>query len=198
MMVHRRRRRKDDDERGVAMVELAIVLPIFILMIFGMVEFGLMFRERMTIASAASSAARTGATLGTEEEADYRILQALEAGLYDQVDASVLISVDIFRATPSGTKVLGDINRYIYDASLGGCKWIPCPDPTSVPIPYGSPDGWWPVDRDTTLTGGIDVLGVEVVYQHDTVTNIIPFLNRQLTERALVRLEPDVLGGTGP
>jgi hypothetical protein len=34
------------------------------------------------------------------------------------------------------------------------------------------------------------------VYHHDTVTDIVPFLDRDLTERALVRLEPDVFGTT--
>lgn len=195
------RRRRNDGERGAAMVELAFILPLFILMIFGLIEFGLLFRERLTIASATSSAARTGATLGTEEDADWRILQALEAGLYDQVDTSVLISVEIFKANPTTGAKAGPVDRYVYNPSLLGCKWVPCPDPSSPPIVNGSPATYPPSSRDTTLDptgGGLDVLGIEVNYQHTTATNIVPFLNRTLTERALVRLEPDVFGSGGP
>lgn len=46
---------------------MAIVLP---LLFFGIVEYGKLFREKLTIASAATSAARTGATMGTRAEAD--------------------------------------------------------------------------------------------------------------------------------
>ena len=188
--------RRRSDERGAAMVELAFILPLFVLLIFGLIEFGLMFRERLTIASATSSAARTGATLGTEESADWRILQALEAGLYDQVDTSVLISVEIFKANPTTGAKAGPVDRYVYNPSLG-CKWDPCPDPASPPIVNGNPATYPPSSRDTTLDpsgGGLDVLGIEVRYQHTTATNLIPFLNRTLSERALVRLEPDVFG----
>ncbi|MGB5657541.1 MAG: TadE/TadG family type IV pilus assembly protein, partial [Acidimicrobiia bacterium] len=87
-------------ERGAVMVEMALILPLLLLLVIGSIEFGLLFHERLTIASAASSAARTGATMGIRDEADYAILQALEAGLYDQVDTSVIIRVDIFRADP--------------------------------------------------------------------------------------------------
>jgi len=75
-------------ERGAVMVEMALVLPLLLLPIVGSFEFGLLFHERLNIAS---SAARTGATMGDRDEADYAILQALEAGLYEQVDTSVII-----------------------------------------------------------------------------------------------------------
>jgi Flp pilus assembly protein TadG len=198
-----RRRRRDlatglrprgSRERGAALVEMAVVLPLLILLVFGMVEFGLLFREKMTVASAATSAARTGATMGNREAADIRILQALEAGLYDQVDASVIISVDIFRAvTATGVKT-GDANTYVYDPTTT-CIWVPCPDPLDPG--YVVPSLWNPVDRDATLDpggGGLDVLGVEILYFHTAVTGLIPGVERELTERALVRLEPNVFG----
>ena len=75
-------RKHKDKERGAALVEMAMVLPLLVLLVFGIVEYGLLFKERLTIASAASSAARTGATMGTRDEADMAILRALEAGLF--------------------------------------------------------------------------------------------------------------------
>ncbi len=198
----KRQLRRMFGERGAALVEMAIVLPFLLVLVFGIVEYGLLFKEKLTIASAATSAARTGATMGTRADADFAILQALEAGLYDQVDAAVLISVDIFRANPiTGAKTL-DLNRYTYVASNVGCKWNPCPDPSlGSPVPYGSPSIWGdPANRDTTLEpggGGLDVLGLEIRYHHTSVTNMIPGVDRDLSELARVRLEPDVFG-TGP
>lgn len=186
-------------ERGAAMIEMAMVLPLLVLLVFGIVEYGLLFKEKLTIASAANSAARTGATMGTREEADFRILRALEAGLYDQVDATVLISVDIFMADEiTGAKDAFDVNTYTFTNVLP-CRWSPCPDPSQGGGPdYGGP--WTPDLRDTELDasgGGIDVLGVEVTYHHDDITGLIPGVDRDLTERALIRLEPDVFG-SGP
>ena len=107
--------RRHDGEKGAALVEMAIVLPLLVILVFGIVEYGLLFKEKLTIAAATSSAARTGATMGNREAADFRILQALEAGLFDQVDSKVLISVDIFKANPvTGAKI---ITRWIHTNS---------------------------------------------------------------------------------
>jgi hypothetical protein len=191
--------RKRFGERGAAMVEMAIVLPLLVLLVFGIVEYGLLFKEKLTIAAAATSSARTGATMGTRPEADFAILQALEAGLYDQVDTSILISVDIFKAEPTTGAKTTFINTYTYDPMDPSCKWSPCPDPTNF-TGYGSPGNWPPGARITTLLpsgGGLDVLGIEIIYHHSAVTDLIPGIERDLTEVARVRLEPDVFG-TGP
>lgn len=182
-------------EDGATLVEMAFVLPVLILLIFGSMEFGLAFKERLTVASAAASAGRTGATMGTRAEADIRILEAMEVGLYDQVDIGVIISVEIFKADPVTGINTGPSNIYLFDGTDPTCKWIPCPDPSHAAFGYGGT--WTPDSRDTILNpggGGLDVLGVEVIYHHSPATNILPFLERDFTERALVRLEPDVFG----
>ena len=197
----KRRLRNAFGERGAALVEMAIVLPLLVVLVFGIIEYGLLFKEKLTIAAAATSSARTGATMGNRAEADFVILQALEAGLYDQVDASVLISVDIFKAAPSTGAKTTYANTYTFDPSNPGCKWNPCPDPAPGNFEgYGSPGNWPPADRITTLLpsgGGLDVLGIEIIYHHSAVTNMIPGIERNLTELARIRLEPDVFG-TGP
>ena len=179
---------------------MAFVLPVLILLIFGSLEFGLAFKERLTIASAANSAGRTGATMGNRAEADIRILEAIEVGLYEQVDPSVIVRVRIFKADPDTGANTGAFDEYNYDGTDPACKWNPCPDPNVPGYSYGG-GGWPPGDRDTTLEpsgGGLDVLGVEIVYHHTPATNILPFLDRDFTERALVRLEPDVFGSETP
>lgn len=200
MRAHRltRRMRRNKGDRGAAVVEMAIVLPLLLLLLFGIVEYGLLFSERLTIASAAASASRTGATMGTRAEADLAILQALEAGLYDRVNDSVLISVDIFLADAVTGAKTNKINRYAYVPSGGTCNWVPCPDPSLGPVTYGSPADWGdPAGRDTTLDpggGGLDVLGIEILYHHTSVTGMIPGIDRNFSETARVRLEPDVFG----
>lgn len=183
------------NEDGATLVEMAFVLPVLILLIFGSLEFGLAFKERLTISSAANSAGRTGATMGNRGEADIRILEAIEVGLYEQVDPGVIVQVDLFRADPVTGAKTSDVNSYNYDGSDPLCKWSPCPDPAIPGYSYGG--SWIPANRDTTLDpggGGLDVLGVEITYHHTPITNLLPLLERDFVERALVRLEPDVFG----
>lgn len=186
---------RKDTESGAALVEMAIVLPLLILLVFGIVEYGLLFKEKLTVASATTSSARTGATMGARDEADIRILEAIEAGLFDSVDSSVLISVEIFSANPAtGAQIAGKVNTYSF-APATTCRWSPCPDPADPTFAYGGP--WIPSGRDTTLEpggGGVEVLGIKVRYHHTAVTNLIPGVDRDLTEIARIRLEPDVFG----
>jgi len=53
-----RRQRRPSDERGASMVEAAIVLPILVLLIFGVVEFGLAFNAKVTLTHAAREGVR--------------------------------------------------------------------------------------------------------------------------------------------
>ena len=46
--------------RGMAAVELALVLPLFLVMVFGMVEFSLMLYDKAVITNASREAARAG------------------------------------------------------------------------------------------------------------------------------------------
>jgi Flp pilus assembly protein TadG len=57
MKLHRRSQSKLRS-RGQALVEFAIVLPVFLLVLFGLIEFGYMLYSQMTVSNAAREAAR--------------------------------------------------------------------------------------------------------------------------------------------
>jgi Flp pilus assembly protein TadG len=54
----RRRSQSKPRSRGQALVEFAIVLPVFLLVLFGLIEFGYMLYSQMTVSNAAREAAR--------------------------------------------------------------------------------------------------------------------------------------------
>lgn len=60
-MSMRWRKRKDD--RGVAAVEMAMVLPLLVLLAFGVAEFGWAFAQKMDLNSAAREGARIAANI---------------------------------------------------------------------------------------------------------------------------------------
>jgi len=52
------RRRRATGERGAAMVELAIVLPVLLLLVFGIIEFGRLYNAQVTLTHAAREGIR--------------------------------------------------------------------------------------------------------------------------------------------
>ncbi len=74
--------------RGVAVVELALVMPIFLLLVFGIIEFGYMFFVHQGLINAARVGART-ATLPIDEDDRMALViarteAALRAGQLEQ------------------------------------------------------------------------------------------------------------------
>jgi Flp pilus assembly protein TadG len=53
-------RRKAPNESGVAAIEFAIVLPILLILLFGIIEFSLLLYDKAMITNASREAARTG------------------------------------------------------------------------------------------------------------------------------------------
>ncbi len=49
-----------DDKRGTAAIEFAIILPLLVVFIFGIIEFGLVFYDKAMVTNASREAARAG------------------------------------------------------------------------------------------------------------------------------------------
>jgi Flp pilus assembly pilin Flp len=64
-----RTKKRRADERGAAAVEFALVLPILLLLVFGIVEFGLAFNRWITVTHAAREGVRVYALSGDALEA---------------------------------------------------------------------------------------------------------------------------------
>lgn len=56
------------EERGQTATELALVLPVFCLLLFGIIQFGILFKNYVTLTDAARAGARTAAVSRLEED----------------------------------------------------------------------------------------------------------------------------------
>lgn len=90
------RRRRENGERGAALLELAIALPIFVMILAVIFDYGISFSAARDSSSAARSAARVAALAGDERLADYRALNAVR-GEYIGTDDNV-VWVSIYRS----------------------------------------------------------------------------------------------------
>jgi len=69
------RKRKKDGEKGQALAEFALLVPIFMLLLFAIVDFGMGFYSWITVTNAAREGARLGAVLATEQQIEDRVFQ---------------------------------------------------------------------------------------------------------------------------
>jgi len=79
----RRHRRHVDGERGAALVEMALVLPLLLLIVFGIIEFGTTYSNYIGLRDGVRNAARSGAV--------GNFGQSESCGLEDADEASVSI-----------------------------------------------------------------------------------------------------------
>ena len=160
------------DDRGATLVEAALVYALLFLALFAVVEFGLAFKDWLSVSHAAREGARAGATYGNDPAADILVLRDVErtlapAGIGDGAD------VRIYPATGAGTGTLysyapgtgcGDLTG---GTLTGCCDWQPCPEPgrPTYVVPF-----WNPALRDVSAPC-TDHIGVEVQFTHQWLTN---------------------------
>ena len=61
------------NKKGQSLVEFALVLPLILLILMGIVEFGLMFNSYLTINNASREGARLASVGGTDVEVETRV-----------------------------------------------------------------------------------------------------------------------------
>ena len=193
-------------EGGASLVEFTLVAGLLFTLVFGIVEFGLAFRDRLTVSNATQGAVRVGSALGSSDDSDFEVLLSLEQSLSTLPNSGldVIRFVDIFEADAFGDPTSGcpgaGCNRYAYTPVPGPpCDWTPCPDPSLGVPAYGG--AWVPSGRDDALPG-LDVMGVQLTFSHTWVTGgIVPLPNvdcdgspgsRCWADLAIMRIEPQV------
>jgi Flp pilus assembly protein TadG len=85
-------------DRGAELIELALVLPILLLVFAGIVDFALMFQRYLTVSNAAREGARIAVLPGyTEADVQSRVTQYVQQGIGDSTASPVaeLLAVSI-------------------------------------------------------------------------------------------------------
>jgi len=88
------------NEKGASAVEFAIILPILIMLIFGIFQFGIAYNNYITITHAAREGARRAAV-----DLDISNLSPLKQIIIDRAYPIPLTEADIDIRTPEGIKI---------------------------------------------------------------------------------------------
>jgi len=97
-------------EHGQSLVEFALVIPIFLLVLFAIVDFGMAFHAWITVTNSAREGARVGAVRASSTDIEQRVRDT--ATSLDQANLSV--AVTNAEGQPGGSVVV-DVS---YDYSL--------------------------------------------------------------------------------
>ena len=72
-LIRRRTEKGQRDEKGQALVEFALLVPIFLMLLFAIVDFGMGFHSWITVTNSAREGARLGAVHATTEKIIERV-----------------------------------------------------------------------------------------------------------------------------
>jgi|GEM_PF-5878961 len=188
---------KKRSERGAALVELALLLPFFILLIAAVIDFGDAWFKSTSVQTSLNAAARTGFDAGDNYDHDYRVLRTLmtEMSNIQNVERVIIYDAERFDEPPANCfstariwGVSGDCVSYsgnFLDGVVSGAVKNEF-HPTSCP---SSADSFWcAASRPPTAGGAYDV-GVYVVASQDALTGLMPFFNSYSLEKNLVITE---------
>ena len=173
------------DACGQGLVEFAMVVPVFMLLLLGLLEFGFVFDHTMTISYATREGARSGAAFAsgndttmvcsTSTDVDKNIVAAVQRVLEapgSQVAMDRISEIRIYKATTTGTQSGGNANVWVYAAGAG-----PVVDGANLDF-TPSQTNWNACTRDNTWSGSAppDSLGVSISYSYRFVTPLAAIL----------------------
>jgi Flp pilus assembly protein TadG len=176
------------DERGASLVEAAIILPVLVLIVFGIIEFALAFKDSLTVSSATRAGARTASAEprrptfhADTADAVARAVSALPAGAVEQLW--------IYKADAAGDPIDGGGSAY---TSCNTCAVFTWDIATNQFVRQPGSD-WDPMTQNACVGDAQhDAVGIYLKVNHDFVTG---FFGRQITlkDHAVMNLEPVTL-----
>jgi hypothetical protein len=180
-------------ERGAALVEFALVAPVLLLLIFGAFEYGMFFKDYLTVSNTTRTGARVGSAAGSSADADYQILQAVKAAATALPGGSSSIQyISIYRSTSTGG---GPTSTCQTTSSASDRCNVYTSSALSQPVGKfgcgaGSLDSvWCPTTRGDSQAIGPDYIGVWVKTTHGFVTKLFG-PSKTITDTVVMRIEP--------
>ena len=184
--------------RGQSLVEFALGVPLFMLLLLGMIEFGFIFTHHIGLEYASREGARMGSALasGTATVActdvDTNIIAALQRVVTSpgsQINVGNISQIQIYSANASGDPVGSLINT-----------WAPGTGPTVDGVAlrfHNTSVGWSACPVGNRHNGASpDSLGVSLTYQYDFVTPLGNFVSAfssghlTMTDKTVMALNP--------
>ncbi|MDH5616912.1 MAG: pilus assembly protein [Acidimicrobiia bacterium] len=170
---------------GATIVEFAIVMPLLLLLMIGIMEVGVAFYDYLTVERSTLEGVRTASFTGDDLYADCltinTIVDSFPGGFLDRVQ-----QIEIYKFDPvTSQQDLSKTNIWQY---LGG-------DPTDCVNSWFTLQTWPSTVRYTTAgpSQPLDIIGVRIRMPRTWISNFPPFTGGYtIDEHSILRLEPEV------
>jgi Flp pilus assembly protein TadG len=179
VLQHIRARRREGRERGAILVEAAVIFPLLIFLVLGIVEYALAYRNSLTVSSSTRAGARTASALARNAEfaddAVDSVATALTAMPKDRWQEVWVYKADGATGLPVGSTDFSSCTtcvRYAWD----GTAWTPVQET-------------WTYSNQNACPGEAEYVGVYVKARHEYVTKLFG-AGRTLSEHTVMRFEP--------
>jgi len=170
-----------DRQRGAVAVEFALLLPILVMLSFGIIEFSSAYHDRSVASDAARSGARVGSAMATQAGMPAAVVSAVNSAV-STLPSDVPKELWIYQANTAGypgsstgfSSCSGNCIKYTYSK---GSK------------SFTGGVGSWPTTAQQVCKQPYDEIGVYVKLQHPFVTKLFG-TTVTLTDHAVFRFEP--------
>ena len=173
----RRRRARD---RGAALLEFALVAPLFFLVVFGGIEIGLLFRSHLAVEDASRTAARVASVERDNVDADRAILERIDR-LTKNLNGDVT-KVVIYNADTLASEIPADC---LTASRAGICNYYETTDGDVAALATGS--------LETALGSDdrrqFENLGIYIEYDYQFVTGFFDSTTLSSTSVEVVELD---------
>jgi Flp pilus assembly protein TadG len=184
-------------EKGQAIVEFALVLPILLLLLIGLIEFSFVLNSRNTVLFASRDGSMLAAEGGSLDGTDCVVLQKIDGDVVSPATSLRVQQVQIYWSDRNGDQIGSNVNVYTRSGSTS-CTYA---DGTTLTVPYTlTTPGYVEGSRCNVLAGcggshtTVDTIGVRVTYQHFWLTSFARITGSGVTftEASITRAEPQL------
>jgi Flp pilus assembly protein TadG len=184
-------------EKGQAIVEFAMLLPVLLLILVGLIEFSFVLNSRGTVLFATRDGSMLAAEGGSLDGTDCVVLQRIEKDIVSPAVALRVQQVSIYWSDRNGDQIGANQNIYTRSGSRS-CTYA---DGTTITVPYTlTTAGYVESARCNVLAGcggahtTVDTIGVRITYQHFWLTSFVRFAGSGVTftEASITRAEPQL------
>ena len=182
-------------EAGQAFVEFALLLPVIMLIVVGLMEFSVFMNARNAVEFAARDGSILGAEGGNTPGTDCVVLDKVERDIVAPATNIRIQTVSIYWSDKNGDQIGANVNVY----TRGGSTTCNYGGGASITVPYTlTTPNYAEGARCDVLAGcggshvGLDTLGVRVTYQHRWMTTVVESYSGTLTFSvgSATRMEP--------
>ena len=180
----RRRLAERSSTAGQSLVEFALVVPIFLLLMMGVLEYGFLYNNILTVQYAARQGVSAAAQAGGVDGADCSILKAVERALTAPIDKARVSSVLVYRSDANGDRSRASANQYTRTGTLD------CPGSADRAVHPRRARGLSAGRSPRLALRGSSVVGVQIGYMYYGITPIGSGRSWSVSDGATLRMEP--------